>query len=245
MKEIKSYIITFIITVVILIATLIISCIFPSTLIKSNVLESCEMFKSETWKREIGYKYADNFTEELMINIAYSIDNTTPFYSSLVARRNYLPGITTNVYPDSLQALDVATNYDGEYGESELEEILKENDIDSYEYTRYWHGYLTIIRPLLLFFNIEGIRYIFNFIIILATIVMLILLYKRFNIKILIIYLIALLGVDITIMGINLQGAFCFIIAIIFNIILLLQKEINIKKIMNMFMIVRNFNMLF
>lgn len=74
---------------------------------------------------------------------------------------------------------------------------------------------------------------------------MLILLYKRFNIKILIIYLIALLGVDITIMGINLQGAFCFIIAIIFNIILLLQKEINIKKIMNMFMIVRNFNMLF
>lgn len=97
----------------------------------------------------------------------------------------------------------------------------------------------------MLFFNIEGIRYIFNFIIILATIVMLILLYKRFNIKILIIYLIALLGVDITIMGINLQGAFCFIIAIIFNIILLLQKEINIKKIMNMFMIVRNFNMLF
>ena len=55
MKEIKSYIITFIITVVILIATLIISCIFPSTLIKSNVLESCEMFKSETWKREIIY----------------------------------------------------------------------------------------------------------------------------------------------------------------------------------------------
>lgn len=245
MKEVKSYIITFIITAIILIITLITSCMFPSTLIKSNVMESCEILRSETWKRKIGNRYADNLTEELMVNIAYSIDNNNPFYSSIVARRNYLPGITTNVYPDSLQDLDMATNYDGEYGTSDLEEMLKEKDIDSYEYTRYWHGYLSIIRPLLLVFNIKGIRYLFSFIIIVSTIIMLILLYKKLNIKIMIIYLIALLGVDVTIMGISLQGAFCFLIAIIFNIILLVQKEINIKKIMNIFMVVRNSNMLF
>ena len=245
MKEVKSYIITFIITAMILIINLIISCMFPSSLIKNNVTESSGIFKSETWKRTIENRYADNFTEELMVNIAYSIDNNHPFYSSIVARRNYLPGITTNVYPDSLQDLDMATNYDGEYGTSDLEEMLKEKDIDSYEYTRYWHGYLSIIRPLLLVFNIKGIRYLFSFIIIVSTIIMLILLYKKLNIKIMIIYLIALLGVDVTIMGISLQGTFCFLIAIIFNIILLMQKEINIKKIMNIFMVVRNSNMLF
>lgn len=245
MKEAKSYIITFIITTIILIITLTISCMIPSSQIKNNVIESSEILKSETWRRNIGNMYADNLTEELMVNIAYSIDSNEPFYSSIVARRNYLPGITTNVYPDSLQDIELATNYDGEYGTSDLEEMLKEKDIDSYEYTRYWHGYLIILRPLLLIFNIEGIRYLFSFIIIVCTIIMLILLYKKFNIKVMFIYLISLLGIDISIMGISLQGSFCFVIAIIFNIILLMQKEISINKTMNMFMIVRNYNMLF
>lgn len=244
MKGVKSYIITFTITAMILIIILIISCTFPSTLIKNNVLESSRIIKTETWERQIGNIYADNFTEELMVNIAYSIDSKNPFYSSIVARRNYLPGITTNVYPDSLQDLEMATNYDGKNGISDLEEMLRGTDLDSYEYTRYWHGYLSVLRPLLLIFNIKGIRYLFSFIIIISTIIMLVLLYKKFNIKIMFIYLIALLGVDITIMGISMQGAFCFIIAIIFNIILLMQKEININKIMNMFMVVRNYNML-
>lgn len=183
MKEAKSYIITFIITTIILIITLTISCMIPSSQIKNNVIESSKILKSETWRRHIGNMYADNLTEELMVNIAYSIDSNEPFYSSIVARRNYLPGITTNVYPDSLQDIELATNYDGEYGTSDLEEMLKEKDIDSYEYTRYWHGYLIILRPLLLIFNIEGIRYLFSFIIIVSTIIMLILLYKNLILK--------------------------------------------------------------
>lgn len=245
MKEAKSYIITFIITTIILIIALTISCMIPSELIKNNVVESSKILKSETWRRKIGNIYADNFTEELMVNIAYSIDSNEPFYSSIVARRNYLPGITTNVYPDSLQDLEMATDYDGIYGTSDLEEMLKGTNISSYEYTRYWHGYLSILRPLLLIFNIKGIRYLLSFSIITSTIVMFVLLCKKFNIKIMFIYLIALLGVDITVMGLSMQGSFCFIIAIIFNIILLMQKNINIKKIMNMFMVVRYINMLF
>lgn len=125
MKNIKSYIITFIVTLIVLMLILIASCLIPSEWLKNNVRESSEILKSETWKRNIGNRYADNFTEELMVNIAYSVDSNEPFYSSVVARRNYLPGITTNVYADSLQDLDVATNYDGEYGTPELEEILK------------------------------------------------------------------------------------------------------------------------
>ncbi|HJJ14830.1 MAG TPA: hypothetical protein OIM42_08395, partial [Clostridiaceae bacterium] len=144
-----------------------------------------------------------------------------------------------------LQELEIATNYDGEYGNQELEEILNKKNIDSYEYTRYWHGYISLIRPLLLLFNIIGIRYIFNVIIIISLIVMAILIYKKLGVKICAIYILAFLGIDIVSMGVNMQGAICFLITILFNIILLLQKRIEMKKILNIFMVVRNVDMLF
>lgn len=141
--------------------------------------------------------------------------------------------------------LKLLTNYDGEYGNQELEEILNKKNIDSYEYTRYWHGYISLIRPLLLLFNIIGIRHIFNVIIIISLIVMAILIYKKLGVKICAIYILAFLGIDIASMGINMQGAICFLITILFNIILLLQKRIEMKKILNIFMVVRNVDMLF
>lgn len=91
MKNIKLYIITFICTVIVLMFTLTISCVIPSSWIENNVKESSKILKDETWFRKIGTKYSDDFTEELMINIAYSIDSSTPFYSWVVARRNYIP----------------------------------------------------------------------------------------------------------------------------------------------------------
>ena len=91
MKNIKLYIITFICTVIVLMFTLTISCVIPSSWIENNVKESSKILKDETWFRKIGTKYSDNFTEELMINIAYSIDSSTPFYSWVVARINYIP----------------------------------------------------------------------------------------------------------------------------------------------------------
>src|SRR5699024_5864583 len=43
-----------------------------------------------------------------------------------------------------------------------LQETVENPDIhNNQEYSRYWHGIQTIIRPLLLFFNYEEIRYIF------------------------------------------------------------------------------------
>lgn len=74
---------------------------------------------------------------------------------------------------------------------------------------------------------------------------MAILIYKKLGVKICAIYILAFLGIDIASMGINMQGAICFLITILFNIILLLQKRIEMKKILNIFMVVRNVDMLF
>ena len=43
-----------------------------------------------------------------------------------------------------------------------LQQTMENNEIhNNEEYSRYWHGIQTIIRPLLLFFNYEEIRYLF------------------------------------------------------------------------------------
>ena len=42
----------------------------------------------------------DNYTDALIINTAYSIDSQKPLYSAFVARKNYIPNITTEIYED-------------------------------------------------------------------------------------------------------------------------------------------------
>lgn len=239
MKKIFIYIRNFIIISIILVLALFLTCLIPNKYMTENVKETAKITKSETWLRKIGTKTTDNYSEELMVNIAYSIDNKTPFYSMITAKRNYIDGVTTNIYLDTKEELYVATDYDGKTGTTELEALTNRENIDSYEYTRYWHGYLIILRPLLLLCNINEIRFILWLILMSLIIIMLILIKKKLGIKYMIIYAICLLGIDITIMGFTMQGVYCFLIGIIFNIILLKQKQIDMKKIINMFMITR------
>ena len=53
----------------------------------------------------------DNYTDALMINTAYSIDSSTPLYSAFVARKNYIPNVTTEVYEDVPGELKSSSKY--------------------------------------------------------------------------------------------------------------------------------------
>ena len=83
MKKIISFILTFVILILAYFVSLtLISCI-PSRLIKENVKESANYFLyngGENKTIELKYKTVNifNFTNALMINTAYSIDNTNP-----------------------------------------------------------------------------------------------------------------------------------------------------------------------
>ena len=216
MKNIKSIgkkLMVFLITSAILFILLLIVCMIPNSLIENNVRHSSSIFKSETWYKEIGKVRTDNYTEELMVNMSYSIDSNHPVESAILTRRNYIPGVTTRVSTESSRELELATDYIGTGNEeTEVEAMLNKKNIDSYLYTRYWHGYLCIIRPLLIMFDIQNIRLATNIVLMILTVVMLVILKKKTSFKVVFIYLLSLLSVDYLLMGISMQGVFCMLI---------------------------------
>lgn len=215
MKKTAKSLMIFGVTSAILFILLLIICLIPNNYMENNVRNSSRIIKCETWDKYIGHVRADNYTEELMINMCYSVDKNHPMESAILSRRNYVPGVTTIVKNDSSHELDLATDYMGKGDEeTEVEAMLDKKDIYSFLYTRYWHGYICVIRPLLVIFDIKNIRLIIHIVLMLLAAIMLVLLYKKTNFKVVIIYILSLLSVDYLIMGYSLQGAFCFIIRI-------------------------------
>lgn len=107
-KKIAKYGIVFIILIFIFNFLLLISSLFPSEIIRENVEESSEILSKEGNAYQI-FKYSNvvnnNFTDALMINEAYSIDNTTPIYSYMTVRKNYEKGLTKNSMKDTQEEL--------------------------------------------------------------------------------------------------------------------------------------------
>lgn len=121
----------------------------PDEPIYQHVRESVSQLETEGIHPQVYEGFVesqlDNFTDALMLNIA---SDTT--YSS-----NALIAAAANCYH----------TYDGESVISWLtvnEEESGEASVISY--ARYWHGYLVILRPLLIIFNYQEIR-IINYIV--------------------------------------------------------------------------------
>lgn len=243
LKHAIKYIITFIVMILLFMLCLTISSSFSSGYIKENIKESAEILKGETNSKEVPILYKgidinfDNYTDALMLNTAYSIDSTTPLYSAFVARKNYIPNETTQIIEEKPGELGFSSNYTERDQVGELNDTVNGKVIESFEYTRYWHGYLIIIRPLLLLFNVSTIRVIFVIMFIILAIILLYYINKKINLITAIIFLIGLIWIEYFYIGISLQGAFVFFIMMVSSILLLTRFE-KIKSIPFMFFII-------
>ncbi len=162
MKNIKiilKYILIFIVLICLYVAMMVLSSIIPSSAIKENVTKSSEYLKQYGEKEIVDLKYKKEeiflFTDALMLNTAYSIDSENPIESALLARKNYIPGQTQTISKDrekNLGASKIHTDKNGNiFQVDELYGLMHgENITESFEYARYWHGYLILLRPLLL-----------------------------------------------------------------------------------------------
>lgn len=162
MKNIKlilKYILIFIVAICIYFVTLILSSMIPSSKIKDNVTTSSEYLKQYGEKEIVDLKYKKEeiflFTDALMINTAYSIDSNNPMESALLARKNYILGQTQTINKDKEKNLGASKTHTDKNGNifqvDELYGLMHgENITESFEYARYWHGYLIFLRPLLL-----------------------------------------------------------------------------------------------
>lgn len=191
MKKIVKYILAFLILFMTFNILLLVGSLFPSSLIGANVRESSKILRDEGNYYKI-LKYFetenDNYTDAIMINEAYSIDNTNPLYSYMAVRKNFEKGITQKSLLDTKGEL-ISINNPNEYDPiGELSEFLSGNIDTSINYARYWHGYLPALRILLIFFNIKQIRILLLIVFIFLFIYFILLLKKKFGIMISIIF---------------------------------------------------------
>ncbi len=242
-KNIIKYCIVFIIMIGIFILTLYITSLIPSSSMKQNVAESAQVLLKEGNRKKVYIKSKelivlfDNYTDALMINTAYSIDNTTPLYSAFTAKKNYIPGITKTIEEDVVSELKSASKYGNYYNPvGELYDVANDDIDESFEYARYWHGYLVILRPLLVLFNITQIRII---LIVIFVALLMFLLYeigKKISPFIAIIFFVGLAGVEYFYIGISIHETPIFIIMMTVATYLLIKNG-NIKNVAMIFFI--------
>lgn len=236
-KVVKKYIATFIILILAYNILLFATSSFKSEDIKQHVVESSKILTEETNIKSIRLPTQmvclDNYTDALMINNCYSIDSKSPVESYMLVRKNYIPGLTDTVYTDRPGELETTDEESTTLDQTkDLENVVEGKVTKSFEYGRYWHGYLSIVRPLLLLFNIQAIRIILNTIIIILSIIILYLIAKKISIYYAIIFGIGLISADYFVMGFSLQACFVFIIAFATSIIVLTKNKINMAMLM-------------
>ncbi len=112
-----------------------------------------------------------------------------------------------------------------------------ENITESFEYARYWHGYLTILRPLLAIANYQTIRIINLIVTCILVITLLYLVYKKINLESAIIIFLGFISVSIFAITQSMNEIGVFLIGILSSIYLLLKKEINKNISINFFVI--------
>ena len=245
--QIVKYTLVFIILICVYLASLICSSIIPTKWIESNLTKSSEEIITYGGEKEIvriGNKYviAFLFTDALMLNTAYAIDTSTPLASPMLARKNYIPGQTQRVFMDLNGNLGASENYKADNGDiyqvPEFYGLMHgENIADSFEYARYWHGYLIFLRPLLVIMDYQGIRILMQVITIILMIVMLGLIAKKINWQIAVMFFIGFLSIDIFIAARAFNAICVFIIAIVSTIFILLKKDSEKNIAINFFVI--------
>lgn len=157
-----KYVIVYFALIAIFLISLTLVSLIPKESIEKHTKESADILYTQTNRLFIPIRNLlimfDNFTDSLMINTAYSIDNKDAFYSAMMARKNYIPGVTKIIHEDTVGELKSASKYNKLDQAGELKDTVEGNIEESFEYARYWHGYLVFLRPALLITNIGFLR---------------------------------------------------------------------------------------
>ena len=186
------------------------SALLPNKPIQRHVLDSCEQLSDEgLYPKFFGFKLfqMDNYTDTIMLFESVSIDETAPV-QSIMSNKMYKS-------EDYFSLVEDLSNY--------LQGNM--NDLEEIEYSRYWHGYLIILRPLLEFFNYQQIR-VLNYIIFLALFFVLsVCIWKNIGKRECVIFLVSQITVSLPLIPYNLQFSWTFYIAYIASLLIIRREK--------------------
>ena len=211
MKKILKYIIIFFIVLALLFSILVITAKIPRELIEENIKESTDIF----WKfsaednSDTPYNIKHYYADAMILYIIYYID-------------------TDNVLESVMEAKYYSSNQD-ETISFAVDDVIENNEANT-QYIRYWHGSMSILRPLLIFFNIQQI-YVINAVLILLLILILLIKLRK-NKELVVAILIGLVMCAIWTVPFCQEYTWTFYIMLIASIILVelekRKKNINI-----------------
>ena len=152
MKQLKKLGIIYVSLIAIFIIAMVGTYMIPNKRISWHVSESLNQLKTEGVYQRLFFDtpaaQLDNFTDSWMLNLAVSADGKQPLKSAM-----------KNPHKSTLSYSKGEVDKVGD-----LEGVMTNKDYEVKSYSRYWHGYLTILRPLLVLFSYTEIRYINMFV---------------------------------------------------------------------------------
>lgn len=235
MKKIINYIIIFILIMIFFNIILAVTSLYPSKWIEEHVIQSSNILLNEGNHYCLSSKFNiinNNYTDSIMINEAYSIDNQNPIFSYMSGRKNFKKGMTKIELLDTEGELISITDGEEYDPVTELHNFVNGKVDTSIEYARYWHGYLPILRTMLIFFNISSIRFVYLILFFSLFVSLLVLLKKRIDTRVSIIFGIGLIFYEYFYVSYSLESSHIFITMIISCIWLLIR----IDKIKNFYL---------
>lgn len=204
MNNLLKFVLAYVITLLVASTAMIAVHCIPKEKIVEQVRESIPILESEGIYDTRYYGLVlfrlDNFTDKTMLQLA-----VTPEQKSIVeeAMLNY-----KYVSKPNFEELKAACS--GEY-----------DGMQRTEYSRYWHGYLVTLKPLLLFFSIRGIRVINYCLFLILLTVLTFLSVKKIGTYFGICLIISLFLTNFMMVPLSLQFSTCYIVSFISMILIL------------------------
>ncbi|WP_022763513.1 hypothetical protein [Butyrivibrio sp. AD3002] len=219
MNTLKKVLLSVAATMCICIVLLIVACIprqaiYENTLISANYFANRQPF--EPLLDDYINSIQDNFSDTLLCDISYCIDERHPFKSVIQAK--YTQGEMQQAYEGLLSAVNDAEAPNMEYG-------------------RYWHGSLVLIRPLLLIMPIDKIRILCGITICTIQLVIIVMLIRRKNIAFACCYLIAFILIHPWMLFTSLEYGTAFLAASVASLVMVLGQDRSTARLMAFFAI--------
>lgn len=182
-------------------------CFIPQQAIYEGSKKSAEYFReNEAFPLAFGdmmNSRMDNYADSELLNVIYNMDEENRL-KSIIGNPYYR--IDGNAAADNFMA-----SVNGE----------KPNN----EYSRYWHGSAVLVRPLLVFTSIEGVRGVLFGLLLMLNGVLTVLLLKRKMIKPMILYLVALVLVQVWMTAFSLEYIMTFLVMTALTIGMVMVKD--------------------
>ncbi len=228
MKTFLKYVLLYILLIVLMFSALFLVSFIPKEAIEKNTRKTTLALYYEGEKvyfNSLGRNlYDDNSSDAIMFNLTYTIDEQNKLESIIKARRNFVPGVTKEIIPDTVGNLPFESNKFSMT--KEFFNTVEGKEQKSFEYGRYWHGYIVVLRILLCLFDVTVIRLLTQLTILLLLILLMYYLIKNDKWKLAVALFLGFVATDLFTWIHIIQGKYVVIVALFISVFVA-NKKIN------------------